>query len=152
MKSKSIIITLIISVAFNIGFLFMFFTLQAEPEPIMPTRQPRTERGHRFRQSDELRELRRENVAIRGEFFDLLAHENYQLPELDTIIEKMLESQHRLETEVINHFLSIRAGMTPEEAAEHFTDFQSRQRERRGRGRQEGGQPRGERQERRGER
>jgi hypothetical protein len=128
MKAKYLIIALIISLAFNIGFVAMGIVNNAATEPIMPQRQHNRQRGTRFVQSEELREARRANLAIRNEFFRKLASEEFDPFEKREIIERLLVSQQELEFMVCQHFMTIRENMTDEEASEFFGRFHRRER------------------------
>jgi hypothetical protein len=126
MGNKSIILALCISLAFNIGFIIICaYFLSQKPQTIMQS-PPKHQRMHSTMLSDEMREMRRDNIQLRRAFFAELAK-----PEVNyTIVNEMAldleDSQRMLEHSVLHHFIYIRTQMPAEEASDVFGSFQRR--------------------------
>jgi len=130
MKPKFLLILLLISMSFNVGFVFCFvYKTSAKQQNIMPAPSQRPERQSRSReffQNEDLIVARNENIELRKQFFIELAKPEIDLAEINDLMSKLDESQRVLEQAVLNHFLNIRQEMNSEEAEEFFSRFQHR--------------------------
>ena len=121
MKSNLIMIALLISLAFNIGFMIFVAANLTKPEPLMPNTPPDFHRTQIDGENVLLIDARRENIRIRAEFFKQLAKPEYDTQELVEITDRLTVSQHILEYRVTQHYLEMRRNMNDEEAQEYFS-------------------------------
>ena len=125
MKSKLILIILLISLAFNIGVILRFFPKQTDRDvPIMPEPPAqRTFTGRGVFHNEEFRTIRINNINLRMLYFAELAKPEINKEIISDLAIKLIESQSNLDRAVLNHYLENRLQMTDEEAAEYFTRF-----------------------------
>jgi len=129
MKSKKMLIGLLISIAFNVGFVVIFaYHVCMKPKPVMPRPPQVHERSQKFFRDENVTQLRRGNIELRREFFQELAKPEIDKERLGELIQKLEESQRTLEHSVLLHFIQIREEMTAEEAEEFFGKFHERHR------------------------
>lgn len=127
MKNRIKNIILIISLAFNIGFVFMFFyNIYLRPAPIMHHHPPKNHRINRIMDSREMMKLKKENIESRIEFFNELAKPDYNQDTLEELILKLSESQKCMEDKIIQNFIRLRSDMSDEEAQNFFGRFEER--------------------------
>jgi len=127
MKSRCVLIALIISLAFNIGFILVFIhvkCVKAKAEKQEPKVQQ--ERTHRVFRDEGIAESRRANFELRRELFQELAKPEVDKDKIKELVENLKESQKALDKSVIQHFISMREGMTAEEAEEFFNNMRAR--------------------------
>ena len=128
MKSRLITIALLISLAFNIGFIIMFaYCSMRKPPKFMPPPPPKqkNERMQKITKNEEILHLKKENIELRKSFFAELATPE---PDMEKIAELQIElekSQLALEHKVLQHFITIRGDLDDEEAAKFFNRFQN---------------------------
>ena len=128
MKSKLIIIALLVSLAFNIGFIITFaYCSMRKPQKFMPPPPPKqkNERMQKITKNEAIFQLKKENIELRKSFFAELATPE---PDMEKIAELQIElekSQTDLEKQVLQHFITIRGDLDNEEAAKFFNRFQN---------------------------
>jgi len=131
MKSRCVLIALIISLAFNLGFILMFIhvkCIKAKAEKQEPKVQQ--ERTYRAFRDEGITESRRENFEIRREFFQELARPEIDKERINELVLKLKQSQQALDQSVVQHFINLREGMTAEEAEEFFGNMRARREQR----------------------
>ena len=134
MKSKKLLIGLLVSLAFNVGFIVIFaYHACMKQKSVMPRTPNVHERSQRFFSDENVAQQRRGNIELRREFFKELAKPEVDRDELLKLIQRLEESQRTLEHSVLLHFIQIREEMTAEEAEEFFGKFHERHRRFRGR-------------------
>ena len=139
MKSRFISIALIISLAFNIGFIVMFVYFKCtKSKPIEGKPQVQHEQVHRQFRNEDIAEARRENSEYRRTFFQELAKPEFDEERVEELAQRLKESQKTLDQTVVKHFINLRKGMTAEEAEEFFGNMRQRRENRMNEERQEG--------------
>ncbi|MDD4156601.1 MAG: hypothetical protein PHY08_08530 [Candidatus Cloacimonetes bacterium] len=132
MKNRNILIILIISLAFNLGFIMMFlYHSYFDPKPFMPPPPPKKDKIHSIMNSKEMKDFKKQNYKYRIEYFKELAKPDYDIKTIDNIIHYLSNSQKQIEDMVIYNFLELRKQMTDEEAADFFGRFHERYNNRR---------------------
>jgi len=127
MRNKYKLIIFIISLAFNAGFIIMFlYHAYFAPKRFMPPPPPKNAKIHRLMESEEMKNIKRENFKYRLEFFNELSKPNYSQTSLDSLIDNLSRSQQVIEDIVIQNFIELRNTMTDEEANDFFGKFQDR--------------------------
>jgi hypothetical protein len=76
--------------------------------------------------SDEMREMRRDNIQLRRSLFAELAKPDVNYTIVNEMVIDLEDSQRLLEHSILHHFVHIRSNMTPDEAAEVFGSFHRR--------------------------
>ena len=129
MKSKLTIILLLISLAFNLGFIIMFaYSSMCKPPKFMPPPPPpkqKSERIQKIAKNDEIFELRKENFELRKVFFAELASQEPDMEKITELQAELEKSQNNLEQKVLQHFIDIRNDLDSEEAADFFNRFKN---------------------------
>jgi protein subunit release factor A len=122
MKSKILLYILILSLAFNIGFIVNYILISISPNQdiVIPAQTRRHLREHRINQNEEILELRTENIHLRMEFFNELAQFDVNVFYLQELINELAVSQRLLDNAAFNNFIDMRFEMTDEEAHEFF--------------------------------
>ena len=118
--------TLVISLAFNVGFIFIFaYFSYYKPKPSIqrPSRNPRI---HEVFRSEAMQAARSENNLLRKEFFTELAKPEVDYDKVNELIVDLEESQRILEHTILHNFIKIRNEISAEEAESIFTSFQNR--------------------------
>jgi len=124
MKQKVIFILLLISLAFNTGFIIVFvYHRQRMVHRMMPRPPSGYFNRHQIDQDDGIKQIRQENMELRKQFFTELALEEFDKETIYNFISQLEDSQARLEHQVLHYFINMREAMTPEEAQEVFGRF-----------------------------
>ena len=132
MKTKNIYIALLISLAFNAGFIVSFFyQMYVSPKPLMPPPPPHNPKIHQVFKNEEMVQIRKDNIKLRMEFFKELSQPTVNYSKIDELILNLDESQRVLESKILLHFIQIRKEMSEEEAEEFFGKFHQRYESRR---------------------
>ncbi|MCL2063121.1 MAG: hypothetical protein FWG98_01950 [Candidatus Cloacimonetes bacterium] len=130
MKPKILFILLLISLAFNVGFIFCYlYKVSNQQNAQIPAPTQRSERPARtavFFQNEEMKTARSENMELRKEFFSELAQPELEIEKISELMLKLELSQTALEKAVLEHFLSVRQEMNAEEAEVFFSRFLNR--------------------------
>ena len=128
MKSKLIVIFLLISLAFNLGFIIMFaYHSMCKPPKFMPPPPPKqkNERIQKIIKNEEIFTLRKENFEMRKSFFAELANPEPDMVKIAELQNELEKSQIEIEQKVLQHFINIRNDLDTEEAAKFFSRFQN---------------------------
>ena len=129
MRPKIISFILLISLAFNAGFIVRFLHIKASGSQslMMPARLQTQLRERTALSNDVIRDIRNENMGLRRLFFSELSKPDVNMREVNSLIWKIFDSQSALEYAVLNHFVVIRRDMETEEAEEFFGRLSRRQ-------------------------
>jgi len=127
MKHRVIFILLLISLAFNTGFIVMFvYHRQRMPHRMMPRPPTGYFNKQQIDQDEGIKQIRQENMELRKQFFTELAKEEFGSEAIYSFITQLEDSQSQLEHQVLHYFVNMREGMTAEEAEEVFGKFVDR--------------------------
>ena len=127
MKSKIIFIILLISLAFNVGFVIKYVhKVCARPKNKITHVEKRNVRTKEFKPNETVMVARNENMQLKMQFFSELTNPEPNSETIAEIMEKLEETQRVLERSVLEHFITLRESMEPEEAKVFFDRFQNR--------------------------
>ena len=127
MKSKILFIILLVSLAFNVGFVVKYVhKVCSRQKTTIPAPQKRNMQTHRFAPNEEIVLARAENIQLRKQFFMELAMPEVNTDAVNELSIQLNESQIILEQAVLNHFVEIRQEMDTEEAESFFGRFGNR--------------------------
>ena len=127
MKSRIIFIILLISLAFNVGFIVKYVhKVCKKPETIMPAPPKHDMKNQRFTPNENVIAARNDNIQLRKDFFTELAQPEVNNEIVNELLHKLDESQRLLEQAVLEHFIELRSNMEADEAETFFTRFLNR--------------------------
>ncbi len=128
MSKKLLYILLLISLAFNLAFVGTFIYFRAtHPKPHWEdSRRDRHDHQdrdkYRIEDSDSTRALRDSFRSIKKELMLELAKETIDEAAINSIIQRSLQAQAVLESDLGKRLIILRKSMTSQEAKEHFMD------------------------------
>ncbi|MCL1827171.1 MAG: hypothetical protein FWG20_03920 [Candidatus Cloacimonetes bacterium] len=126
---KRILFILLISLAFNAGFICMgIFHHFSKPKNYMLPIPPRFQKDHKFprpSQNEEIIALRKINVELRKSFFQELAKTELDTTKIAELSQQLQESQNEMEKVVLQHFVDIRNNHPVDEAVEYFQKLEN---------------------------
>ena len=127
MRNKILLISLLISLAFNIGFVVIFgYTKYNKPKDTRQNRQRgQSMMRHVFR-DENIRQIRNENNEFKKAFFTELARPEVDYTIVDSLRIELEESQKILEHVIIHRFIQLRGEVEDDEALEIFGAYLKR--------------------------
>jgi len=135
MNKKLLYILLLISLAFNLAFVGSYIYIHATRPHHEFSRHRGKDHDRRgwfpFEESDSTRALRDTFMLTKKELMQELAKDPINEPAIQAIIQRSLQAQAVLETDLGKRLLELRKKQSPQEAAQFFQERIKRMDERR---------------------
>ena len=127
MRNKILLISLLVSLAFNIGFVIVFgYTKYNKPNDTRQNRQRGQSRMRHVFKDENVRQIRNENIEYKKAFFTELAKSEVDYTVIDSLRLELEESQKILEHVIIHNFIQLRGEVEDDEAQEIFGAYLKR--------------------------